>query len=470
MGRHPRRVLLHALVAASCGGLALAGLGSAAAAPRKVDPRTIPVASATIAWTRVVAVDSATQRVLTAGGSASQATLRISPLASLDPAASIPLQITEGDVQEVIVAGGLAYVCSEGRVTVVDLASNTILRRWRTVGARDFAVDSSRGIVYALSRSFVTSVGGQAPQWPAEYIVDAMSATTGAPIARWTVWRGQEAPAQVVPDTGDRLLLSSDGRWLYAGLYGIGQVVKVDTASGATVATSTVSTPLEAIALDEPGGRLLWLGAGNVGALTLDLAALPGQAQVDRTASILVADPASGVGYVGSPQGSLVQVLALPGLSPAFTLSIEAPTSIAAAPAGSFVVSSGIGPSSTVNRYSLDAGRSIPLQSAGPPQQVTAAISGTTADITWSAPANAEVSRPTRYRVISIPAGGSCTSAAARCIIRGLRPGTRYRFAVQAGNRLGWGQQAASPPVLVPKPTPRPPRPSPTPKPSASLS
>jgi hypothetical protein len=470
VGRTPQQVLSRSLVGAVCCALGIAGLASAAAAPRKVDPRTVPVASATIGWTRVIAVDFAAQRLLAAGGSGADASLRISPLASLDPAVSIPLQITEGDVQEVIVDGSLAYVCSEGRVTIVDLASNSVLRRWRTVGARDCALDSSRGILYALSRSFVTSVAGQVPQWPAEYLVDAMSATTGTSIARWTVWRGQDAPAQVDPDTGDRLQLSSDGRWLYAGLYGIGQVVKVDTTSGTPVAMSTVSTPVEAIALDEQNGRLLWLGGGAVGALTLDLLALPERGQVDRATTILVADPTSGVAYAGSPAASKVAILSLGSLASDFTVSIADPSSIAAGPAGSFLVSGGIGPGSIVNRYSLDPGRAIPLQPASPPQEVTVRLSSTGAEVRWSPPANEALSKPTRYRVVAVPGGRTCATAASSCSIRSLRPGIRYRFQVQAGNRLGWGEQATSQSILVPRPSSGRPNPSPSPKPSASLS
>ena len=80
---------------------------------------------------------------------------------------------------------------------------------------------------------------------------------------------------------------------------------------------------------------------------------------------------------------------------------------------------------------------------AGPPApagKATATMSGTTATITWVAPAALNGATITGYTVTASPGGAACTvtdPAATSCTIEGLDPSVTYSFAVVAHSTAG---------------------------------
>ncbi|MFY9230671.1 MAG: fibronectin type III domain-containing protein, partial [Candidatus Nanopelagicales bacterium] len=70
------------------------------------------------------------------------------------------------------------------------------------------------------------------------------------------------------------------------------------------------------------------------------------------------------------------------------------------------------------------------------------------ATVSWAASNEAGV---TGYVVTASPGGRTCSTAATTCTVRGLTPGKRYRFAVQAVNEFGTGAAVVSARVRIPK-------------------
>jgi len=80
-----------------------------------------------------------------------------------------------------------------------------------------------------------------------------------------------------------------------------------------------------------------------------------------------------------------------------------------------------------------------------PPLSVitTPAISGTSAVVTWVAPASNGGSPITRYTVVVEPGGHGCTTqGVTQCVITGLTPGVIYTIMVSASNAKGVSNQA----------------------------
>ena len=87
----------------------------------------------------------------------------------------------------------------------------------------------------------------------------------------------------------------------------------------------------------------------------------------------------------------------------------------------------------------------------GAPTAVTAEPRGTTAAVSWQAPADPGSAPVTSYRVVATPGGGTCFTTTTSCTVAGLEPGTAYTFTVTALNSVDWGTpSAASAPVTVP--------------------
>lgn len=86
------------------------------------------------------------------------------------------------------------------------------------------------------------------------------------------------------------------------------------------------------------------------------------------------------------------------------------------------------------------------------PQDVTVSLTGTTATITWSAPASDGGSAITDYVVTGTPGSATCTAAAPAltCQITDLAEGTQYTFSVVADNAVGSSVPASAAPILVP--------------------
>ena len=78
------------------------------------------------------------------------------------------------------------------------------------------------------------------------------------------------------------------------------------------------------------------------------------------------------------------------------------------------------------------------LELPSPPTGVTASLSGSTATISWTAPASTGSGPITGYTVTASPGGASCTTTGATsCTISGLDPSTSYSFTVVATNGVG---------------------------------
>ena len=117
--------------------------------------------------------------------------------------------------------------------------------------------------------------------------------------------------------------------------------------------------------------------------------------------------------------------------------------------------------------------RTNPAQ-PGNPAQPSARVRTTSATVTWTAPQATGVGPVTRYDVVAIPGGTSCTVSGSgrQCSIRGLRPRTQYTFTVRARNLAGWGLASSvsgttavkpAAPPRVPPPTVTAPPPPPIP-------
>lgn len=86
----------------------------------------------------------------------------------------------------------------------------------------------------------------------------------------------------------------------------------------------------------------------------------------------------------------------------------------------------------------------------GAPTGVQAAVSGTSLDATWQAPANWGGSTTLEFDVTTIPAQASCTTDALACRLDGLTPGQTYEVQVTARNRSGSSGPAVSPAYQIP--------------------
>lgn len=93
-----------------------------------------------------------------------------------------------------------------------------------------------------------------------------------------------------------------------------------------------------------------------------------------------------------------------------------------------------------------------PLAGPGKPKNVKArVVGGSSARVTWKPPASTGGLPVKRYVVRSSPQGSTCTKKRAlTCLVRNLRPGTRYVFTVQAFNAKGPGAITQSPAITTP--------------------
>lgn len=85
-----------------------------------------------------------------------------------------------------------------------------------------------------------------------------------------------------------------------------------------------------------------------------------------------------------------------------------------------------------------------------PPRSATATPGDSSAEVTWTAPANDAGSPITGYEVTMSPGGRTCTATAptTRCAFTGLSNGTAYSFSITAANALGtsWASTATATP------------------------
>jgi len=110
------------------------------------------------------------------------------------------------------------------------------------------------------------------------------------------------------------------------------------------------------------------------------------------------------------------------------------------------------------------------------PSSVQVRLDGTSARISWRKASR--LSEGVRYEVTAFPGGKSCRTQENSCVIRGLKRGGEYQFAIVATNSVGASPTATSKVIRVPQPqsprpaaTQRPSQPRPTPpKPEADLS
>lgn len=84
------------------------------------------------------------------------------------------------------------------------------------------------------------------------------------------------------------------------------------------------------------------------------------------------------------------------------------------------------------------------------PATVRVKAKGKSATITWRAPALQGTGPVIRYRVTSIPKGGSCTSTKNKCTIQGVKPGRTYKFEVVAETATTVSDPAISRAVKIP--------------------
>ena len=96
----------------------------------------------------------------------------------------------------------------------------------------------------------------------------------------------------------------------------------------------------------------------------------------------------------------------------------------------------------------------IPANAPGAPTSVTATVSGTSATVSWTAPANNGGSDITSYTATSNPHSRTCTTTdgtTTTCTITGLTRGQAYTFTVTATNSSGTSAQStASASVTIP--------------------
>jgi alpha-tubulin suppressor-like RCC1 family protein len=78
----------------------------------------------------------------------------------------------------------------------------------------------------------------------------------------------------------------------------------------------------------------------------------------------------------------------------------------------------------------------------GSPVDVAVDRTGTSADVSWAAPADAGTPALLGYAVTAMPGNHACHSTQTACVIDGLNPGTTYRFTVSALSVAGDSQNS----------------------------
>ena len=92
------------------------------------------------------------------------------------------------------------------------------------------------------------------------------------------------------------------------------------------------------------------------------------------------------------------------------------------------------------------------------PQSAAATVSGTTATITWSAPADSGNLPSTGYIVTANPGGATCATTNRTCTIAGLPLGVAHTFSVVATNVQGWSTRSGSSNAVTARTVPSAPR------------
>jgi hypothetical protein len=110
----------------------------------------------------------------------------------------------------------------------------------------------------------------------------------------------------------------------------------------------------------------------------------------------------------------------------------------------------------------------------GAPVGVGAVADTTSADVTWSPPADDGGAPISGYTVTASPGGATCSTVTDGCTVTGLTPGQSYTFAVTASNSAGPGPAAGTGTVSIPGGAPQPvasasPTPAPGPAPGVGL-
>lgn len=140
--------------------------------------------------------------------------------------------------------------------------------------------------------------------------------------------------------------------------------------------------------------------------------------------------------------GSFVFPAIADGSSYAVTVAAQ-PTG----PAQSCSVSNGAGTLAGANVTGVGVSCVTAVVPPGPPSNVQVSVSGGSATVSWTPPANNGGAPITGYTVVAQPGGFSCTVSGnpppTSCQISGLQPNQAYTFTVTAANSAGAGGAAA---------------------------
>lgn len=85
------------------------------------------------------------------------------------------------------------------------------------------------------------------------------------------------------------------------------------------------------------------------------------------------------------------------------------------------------------------------------PTSVRVKVGEKSARVSWKKPTSEGTSPVVRYRVTTLPKGGSCVSRRTSCTVQGLKPGKAYRFQVVAETGVSASAAAVSKPARIPR-------------------
>lgn len=445
-----------------------------------IDPRTVPLRS--VEAPNVAFLSSSQEGLWAAEGKGADWAIVLRDPQTLSPLRSIPLGLPWGDVQQLVIDRSTAIVLSEQYLSRVDLNSGSVVSQFRINSMTDIAYDSADGYVYGIVR-FSVSVPSTG-QVTSVTSVQKINSVTGELVATWPI-AGAGSP-NTTRDVGNRLALTVDGSRLYVGLYSQGGIWVLNTDDGGIVAVGAVEPTVQSLILDEERDKVYVLTNSGLTVFNMALEAPVREANVSGISSGLMGlDKATSTLFVIGSNTGKVSVLDSETLKLRFSYPLVRATSIAirsSSSAGNYFIAND---DRVISEFNMDPTRGVPIQPLKAPANVTVKMRNLSAQIFWTGAPNARESGVIGYRARTESGTLTCATRKLTCTISGLRPGTSYKFLVQARSKKGWGPSsriverrtpAAIPPIASPSipgppiPSPSIPRPTPTEKPAAPLS
>jgi YVTN family beta-propeller protein len=299
--------------------------------------------------------------------------------------------------------GARAYVADamDNAVTAVDLATSTTTRIPVRSITEAIAISPDGATVYDLVTGMPSAVA----------VIDTASAKVTRTIS--------------LGDYSTRILTSSDGRWLYVTnsteQSEAGTLLVVEASSGRIVRRIPMGTRPGAMSFAADGQHLLVASLGGN---------LMGERRTASNALVSTVDPQS---------GALLGTREVTGHGSVGTEIVA----LAANPHGASAYASLGG-----TRYVATLDQGAPPATPGQPTGIRVIRSGSTATITWQAPATGGTDLT--YSVVAVPMAEGplparrCTTQGRSCRLTAINSRLGYQVLVQARNAAGWGPSAAA--------------------------